>query len=184
MTTPYSDTELLAILRNPRTHDQGFRALLNLYGEKLYWHIRRLVVGHDDAEDVMQETSINIFRHIDKFKGNSSLLTWCYRIATNEALRWLQKQAGLWKSSDAVSEQLADNIATENNLDPKAAEVLFQQAILKLPTQQRITFNMRYYDDLSYEEISQITGKSVGTLKTNYHIAQEKVRNYLKENML
>lgn len=184
MTNHIDDKALIAMISNPATRDKGFRQLLAQYGEKMYWHIRRLVVKHDDAEDVMQETSVNIYRHLDKFKGESTLLTWMYRIATNEALRWLQKQAGLWKSSDAVSMDLADSVASECNLDPENAEVLFQKAILTLPKQQRLAFNMRYYDDLPYEEIANITGKNVSTLKTNYHLAAEKIRNYLKEHSI
>lgn len=184
MTNHIDDKALIAMISNPATRDKGFRQLLALYGEKMYWHIRRLVVKHDDAEDVMQETSVNIYRHLDKFKGESTLLTWMYRIATNEALRWLQRQAGLWKSSDAVSMDLADSVASECNLDADNAEILFQKAILTLPEQQRLAFNMRYYDDLPYEEISKITGKNVSTLKTNYHLAAEKIRNYLKEHSI
>ena len=184
MNNHIDDTALIEMISNPNTCDNGFRQLLAQYGERLYWHIRRLVVKHDDAEDVMQETSINIYRHLDKFKGESSLLTWMYRIATNESLRWLQRQAGLWKSSDAVSMELAENLASECNIDIENAEILFQKAILSLPEQQRLAFNMRYYDDLPYEEISKITGKNINTLKTNYHIAAEKIRNYLKEHSI
>lgn len=178
------DTEILELIKNPDTRERGFRDMLAAYGDKLYWHIRRLIVNHDDAEDVMQETSINIFRHLDSFKGESSLLTWMYKIATNEALRWLRKQAGLWRSIDSVSMELADAVAGEAHMDADAAEVLFQKAILSLPTQQRLAFNMRYYDDLPYEEIAKITGKSVGTLKTNYHLATEKIKEYLKEHSI
>lgn len=176
--------KIVEMLKSDDSKDLGFRMLLKQYGEALYWHIRRIVVGHEDAEDVMQETIINIHRHIEKFKGDSSLTTWIYRIATNESLRWLQKQSGWLRSIDNNNIALADKIMAENDIDAKATEVLFQKALLTLPTQQRIAFNMRYYDELSYEEIAKITGKKVNTLKTNYHFAAEKIKNYIKENSI
>ena len=175
---------IVRLLKSSDTRDQGFRLLLKEYGDTLYWHIRRIVVNHDDAEDVLQETSINIFRHFPKFKGESALSTWIYRIATNEAIRWLQRQAGLFRSVDALGLELADRITAENGIDAHSVEVLFQKALLTLPTQQRIAFNMRYYDELSYEEIAKVTGKNVNTLKANYHFAVDKIKNYIKENSL
>lgn len=179
-----ADDTIAAKLKNPGQRDEGFRLLMAEYGDRLYWHIRRIVVGHDDAEDVMQETAICIYKYAQTFKGDSSLTTWLYKIATNESLKWLNRHDGTSGSENFDAADLADKIAVENDLDPGAAAVLFQKAVLTLPAQQRVAFNMRYYDDLPYEEISKITGKSVSTLKTNYHFAVEKISKYLKENLI
>jgi RNA polymerase sigma-70 factor (ECF subfamily) len=180
----YSDEELCDLLRNPLTKEIGFRALLGQYGRMLYWHIRRTVIGHDDAEDAVQETSIKIWTNLDSFKGNASQLkAWIYRIATNEALQVLRKRTTFMQSIDSIGEELNRTLIAENQLDGNKAEGLLQEALLKLPTQQRIAFNLRYYDELTYEQIAEITGKKVGNLKTNYHFAVEKIRTYLNENI-
>ena len=163
--------------------EKGFRLLMQHCGKALYWHIRRIVVCHDDAEDALQEASIKIFRSLETYRGDGKLISWVYRIATNEALHVLRKKAGLLRSLDSLSQSLSGSLAEESSLDEGSVEVVFQKALLTLPTQQRIVFNMRYYDDLSYEEIAQATGKSVGTLKVNYHYAYQKVKDYLKENL-
>ena len=182
MTTKTDDSAIRQMLLNPSQRDEGFRVLLKQYGRRLYWHIRRIVVGHDDAEDVLQEACIRILDRIDSFKGNGALMAWLYRIATNEALQHLRRQTHLFQSLDSLSDALTARLYAEASLDSDQAEVLFQQALLTLPTQQRIAFNLRYYDELSYDEISSITGKPVGALKTNYHYATQKVKNYIKEH--
>ncbi len=175
--------ELLKKLQHPQTQQQGFRLLMEKYGSSLYWHIRRIVVGHEDAEDVFQETSMKVFSHLDDYRGDArQLRPWLYQIATNEALQFLRRQTHLFQSIDALAPQLERTLTTENPMDENLPEMLLQKALLTLPTTQRITFNMRYFDELSYEEISKVTGKSVGTLKTNYHYATERIRQYLKEN--
>ena len=170
------------MLSDPQRREQGFRQLMSQYGEALYWHIRRIVVGHDDAEDVLQETSIKIFSSIGSFKGEGKLTGWMYRIATNEALTHLRRQTRLFQSIDDLGDKLASKMQAEAPADVHQAETLFQRALLTLPTQQRIAFNLRYYDELSYEEIARITGKKVGTLKTNYHYATEKIKEYIKQH--
>lgn len=174
---------LLEMLTDPQQRERGFRLLMQQYGKTLYWHIRRIVVSHDDAEDALQETSIKIFHGIDSFKGDGQLTTWMYRIATNEALQQLRRQTHVFQSIDALGEKLSNKLETETPLDANATEVLFQKALLTLPTQQRIAFNLRYYDELSYEEIAKVTGKNVNTLKTNYHFAVEKMKKYIKTNI-
>ena len=156
------------------------------YGQPLYWHIRRLVVSHDDAEDALQETFIKIFTKAQSFKGDEkSLAAWFYRIATNEALMVLRRRTThLFQSIDSLGEELSQMVQTESAPGADRADILFQKATLLLPTWQRIAFNLRYYDGLSYEEIAKITGKSAGTLRTNYHYATEKIKNYLKENAI
>ena len=175
---------LVAMLKDSTQRDNGFSLFMSRYGRKLYWHIRRIVVDHDDAEDAMQETAINVLNSIDSFNEQSALSTWVYRIATNEALRVLRRQTHIFQSVDSLGETLIEKLESESDLDAKAVEMLFQKALLQLPTQQRIAFNMRYYDELSYEEIARITGKNVSTLKTNYHIAQNKIKQYIKENSI
>ncbi len=175
---------LVEMLKNEATREQAFKTLMKEYGSTLYWHIRRIVVSHDDAEDALQETAIKVYQNVGKFKGESQLSTWLYRIATNEALLTLRSHTRLFQSIDSISDTLTSKLTAENDVDPEAAEVLMQKALLTLPTQQRIAFNLRYYDELPYEEIAAITGKSEGTLKTNYHYATERIKDYLKKNSL
>ena len=182
MTTNTHDSALQQMLLDPARQDEGFRALLQQYGRRLYWHIRRIVVGHDDAEDVLQDTCIRILDRIGTFKGDGPLMAWLYRIATNEALQHLRRQTHLFQSLDSLSDTLTARLQAEASIDADRAAVIFQQALLTLPTQQRIAFNLRYYDELSYDEISCITGKPVGALKTNYHYATQKVKNYIREH--
>ncbi len=176
------DSTFQQMLLNPAQRNEGFRYLMKQYGKTLYWHIRRIVVGHDDAEDVLQDTCIKVLDKIDSFKGDGPLMTWLYRIATNEALQHLRRQTGLFQSIDSLGETLTTKLKAEAMLDGHQLEILFQQALLTLPTQQRIAFNLRYYDELSYEEIARITGKNIPSLKTNYHYATQRVKNYIKEH--
>ena len=155
------------------------------YGKQLYWHIRRLVVSHDDAEDALQETFIKIFTKASSFHGgDESLQAWFYQIATREALMCLRKRTHAFQSLDSLSGELSSLVVTESAPDADRSAVLFQQAIMHLSTQQRIAFNLRYYDELPYDQISAITGKSEGTLRTNYHYAVDKIKEYLKEHAI
>lgn len=175
---------MYSMLLDPAQRDEGFRRLMAKYGDRLYWHIRRIVVGHDDAEDVLQETCIKILSAIDTLRSSDRLITWIYSIATRESLRHLHRQTRLFQSIDALRPTLTGKLETENPMDEQAVEMTFQKALLTLPTQQRIAFNMRYYDDMSYEEIAAVTGKSIGTLKTNYHYATEKIKKFVKDHSL
>jgi RNA polymerase sigma-70 factor (ECF subfamily) len=182
--TSITDQQLIDMLNNHAQRDQGFRLLMRQYGRCLYWHVRRIVIDHDDAEDVLQETAIKVLESVSKFKGDSQLGTWLYRIATNEALMHLRRQTRLFQSIDTLGPELAERLVSQPDLVGDEAAMLFQRAILQLPTQQRVAFNLRYYDELSYEQIAQVTGKSVATLKSNYHYAVKKIENYLKEHSL
>lgn len=163
--------------RNP---EKGFRLLVEAYQQNMYWHIRRMVVDHEDAQDVLQETFIRIFRYLDEFRSESSLSTWIYRITTNECIRFLSKKKEETISAEEVQEELMNKLMASEYVDyDNAMEVRFQQAILTLPEKQRVVFNLRYYDDLSYEEISKITDSKVETLKANYHFAKEKIKAYM-----
>lgn len=183
MTIKTDDSTLRQMLNDPAQQNEGFRMLMKQYGQMLYWHIRRIVVGHDDAEDVLQETCIKVLSHISDYKAEGSLAMWLYRIATNEALQHLRRQVHLFQSIDSLSDTLTAKLRAESPFEGHQAEVLFQQALLTLPTQQRIAFNLRYYDELSYDEIARITSKSANTLKTNYHYATQRVKTYIQEHI-
>lgn len=174
-------TELIAQLRSNAV--EVFDRLIEQYGDRLYWHIRRVVVNHEDAEDVLQETFAKAYTSIADFRGDSesSLIAWLYRIATNVAINVLRRRKK-WAFSSLDSVR-GDLLATfEHEIDPSADEIVvrLQKAILALPTKQRLVFNMRYYDELSFEQISQATGDSVSTLKTNYHYAVKKVKEQVR----
>ena len=174
-------TELIAQLRSNAV--EAFDHLIEQYGDRLYWHIRRVVVNHEDAEDVLQETFAKAYTSIADFRGDSesSLTAWLYRIATNVAINVLRRRKK-WALASLDSVR-GDLLATfEHEIDPSADEIVvrLQKAILALPTKQRLVFNMRYYDELSFEQISQATGDSVSTLKTNYHYAVKKVKEQVR----
>lgn len=169
-----------ACTRNP---EEGFRMLVDQFQQPMYWHIRRMVVSHEDAEDVLQETFIRIFRYIGDFRSESSLSTWIYRIVTNECIRFLNKKKEEILSSEEMQEDLLNKLMASEYVDyENEMEVKFQQAVLRLPEKQRVVFNLRYYDELSYEEISKITDSKVETLKANYHFAKEKIKEYMTNN--
>jgi RNA polymerase sigma-70 factor (ECF subfamily) len=175
------DDQIIKMLRDPESGERGFRLLMDTWKERIYWHIRRLVVSHEEAEDVLQETFINVYRFAGSFKGESKLSTWIYRIATNECIRWLRKHRipmEKYKYSRPVT-------GSNEGYEPVEEEEIvykFQQAIMQLPEKQRIVFNLRYYDELNYEDIGQILNSPVNALKTNYHYAKEKIREYLLNN--
>ena len=163
--------------------EQGFRILVEKYQSSIYWHIRRMVISHEDAQDVLQEPFIRIFRAMDNFREESSLSTWIYRIATNECLRFLNRRKEQALSTEEVQEELMNKLMASDYVDyDNAMEVKFQQAILQLPEKQRLVFNLRYYDELKYEEISRITDTRVETLKSHYHFAKEKIKEYMINN--
>lgn len=179
------ETSILSLLRQADKQEQGFRLLMRQYGESMYWHVRRIVVGHDDAEDVLQETAISIYKNINQFEGKGSQLkAWIYRIATNKAIEHLRGKTRFFQSIDDLSPALLQTMVTENPVDMDKAEFLLQKKLLSLPTQQRIVFYMRYYDDMPYEDISKVTGKAVGTLKANYHFARMKIEEEIKNHSL
>lgn len=161
--------------------ERGFQMLMDAFQVPIYHYIRRLVVSHEDAEDVLQEVFIRVFRHIGQFRGESSLSTWIYRIATNESLRLLnsRKEEGTVSAED-VREELLDKLKASDYIDyENELAVKFQEAVLNLPEKQRLVFNLRYYDELDYEEIACILDAKVETLKVNYHYAKEKIKEYI-----
>ena len=161
----------------------GFRWLVEKFQSPMYWHIRRMVVSHEDAEDVLQETFIKVFRYLDDFRYECSFSTWLYRIATNECIRFLNHRKEQTVSDEEIHEELMEKLMASEYVDyDNAMEVKFQQALLTLPEKQRLVFNLRYYDELKYEEISQITDTKVETLKANYHFAKEKIKKFMINN--
>lgn len=163
--------------------EKGFRYLMAKYKEAVYWHIRRLVVAHEDAQDVTQETFVRIFRSLSDFKGECTFRSWVYRIATNEALRLLgkYKKEELVSLDDSFSE--LSNLMADEYVDYSDLEtVKLQKAILSLPTKQQLAFNLRYYNELGYDEIAGIIGSTVDGAKSNYHIAKDKIVKYMNVN--
>ncbi|WP_294629290.1 RNA polymerase sigma factor [uncultured Bacteroides sp.] len=161
--------------------EQGFKMLMDAFQAPIYHYIRRLVVSHEDAEDVLQEVFIRVFRHIGEFREESSLSTWIYRIATNESLRLLngRKEEGV-VSAEEVQEELIGKLRASDYIDyENELAVKFQEAVLSLPEKQRLVFNLRYYDELDYEEIARVLNSKVDTLKVNYHYAKEKIKDYI-----
>ncbi|NND15762.1 MAG: RNA polymerase sigma factor [Eudoraea sp.] len=178
-----AEETLVEQLKQKDTQAKAFEVLINTYKERLYWHIRRIVLDHDDADDVLQNTFIKVFRSIDGFKGDSKLYSWMYRIATNESLTFLkQKSRKLGVDSEALQERIANNLQADVYFEGDEIQYKLQQAIATLPEKQKLVFNMKYFEELKYDEISEILETSVGGLKASYHHAVKKIESYLKEN--
>jgi len=174
-----TDTALISMIKDPSLRDQGFLQLMDAYKVPIYWHIRRLVVSHEDAEDILQETFIQVYRFAGSFRGESKLFTWLYRIATNECTTHFRKNKMRLNHSNHIDGKILDELSETDMEKSDAILFKFQQAIQQLPEKQKIVFNLRYYDEMSYEDIGQILNSSVNTLKTNYHYASEKIKQYL-----
>ncbi len=176
------DTKILSLLQNPSTYEQGFKLLVQTYQERLYWLVRRMVSTHEDANDVLQNIFIKIYKSIHNFKGDSKLFTWLYRIATNESITFLNKR----KKKQHFISVAADTTNFENSLqadsyfDGNAAQIKLKSAIAQLPPKQQLVFHMRYYENLAYEDMSEILDTSIGALKSSYFHAAKKVEAYLK----
>ena len=157
--------------------------LVRTYQQKVYWHVRKMVIDHDDADDLTQEVFIKIHKNIANFRQDSQLYTWIYRIATNECLNFLQrKRRRFFLPVGDVEAELAQKLDSGPYVSADEVQLKLQKALLKLPDKQRLVFNMRYYDDLSYEEMASITGTSVGALKASYHHAVKKIEEFLKHS--
>jgi RNA polymerase sigma factor (sigma-70 family) len=175
------DSDILELLGSDL--NKGFRLIVERYNQKLYWHIRRIVILHDDADDALQNTFISAWRNINNFRSESSIYTWLYAIATNEALALINKR----KKNNTVSLEdlgswFADSREGDSWFDGNEAQIKLQNAILQLPEKQRIVFNLKYYDEMSYEDMSRILKTSVGALKASYHHAVKKIEDFVKNN--
>jgi RNA polymerase sigma-70 factor (ECF subfamily) len=179
MTATDIDQQIIQYCVRDKNMDKGFDLLMNVYGKRLYAHIRRMVVGEHDAEDVLQETMINVVRSIKDFKNESKLYTWLYTIATRECLKFFKQKKITLKDFNEANEWLSNTLHAEQSIKAETILIKFHAAILTLPEKQRLVFNLRYFDELSYEDISKITETSVSSLKTNYHYAFEKIKNQL-----
>ena len=177
-----AEETLVNQLKSADTQAKAFEVLIDTYKERLYWQVRRIVLNHDDADDVLQNTFIKVFRNIDGFKGDSKLYSWMYRIATNEALSFLKaKSRKLGVDNEALHERMANNLQADVYFEGSEIQLKLQQAIATLPEKQKLVFNMKYFEELKYEEISEILETSVGGLKASYHLAVKKLERYLKE---
>lgn len=183
MTEEHTDIDLLRQFREESTRHYAFNMLVRKYQQRLYWHIRRIVIDHEDANDIIQNVFIKVWKSLINFREDSQLYTWLYRIATNESLTFLnQKKRRFAIPFSDVEHELSNSLSSDTYFSGEKIQLKLQQAVLKLPTQQRIVFNMKYYDGMKYEEISTILGVSVGGLKASYHHAVKKIEKYLTGN--
>jgi RNA polymerase sigma-70 factor (ECF subfamily) len=174
------DKELLQQFRQADSKERAFTAIIKKYQEKLYWHIRRLVIDHDDANDVLQNMFIKVWRALENFREDSQLYTWLYRIATNESLTFIeQKKRRSSVSLSDVESGLSNKVKADTNFDPNKLEWKLQLAIQHLPEKQRVVFNLRYYDEMPYEEMSRVLETSEGALKASYHHAAKKIEDFI-----
>ncbi|MDE6801333.1 MAG: RNA polymerase sigma factor [Muribaculaceae bacterium] len=180
---PKEEPQLIERLRDPSTCRQAFNEVIRLYSEPLYWQIRRLVNSHDDTNDLLQNTFLKAWQSLDSFRGDAKLSTWLYKIAINESLTFLEREK---KHSDISLDDEASSIVhtieADEWVDGDELSVKLRKAVAQLPEKQRIVFNMKYFDDMNYEEMSEILGTSVGALKSSYHFAVKKIEQYLEEN--
>ncbi|MEN8203748.1 MAG: RNA polymerase sigma factor [Bacteroidota bacterium] len=179
----WDDSDIIEGIKSPDKTEAAFSQLVQKYQERLYWHIRKIVISHEDADDVLQNTMIKVWRSMNNFRSESGLFTWLYRIATNEALTFLkQKKKRNFAPWVDVEQQISDSLESDPWFNGDEVQLKLQQAILKLPEKQRIVFNMKYYDQVKYEDMSEILGTSVGALKASYHHAVKKIETMLGED--
>jgi RNA polymerase sigma factor (sigma-70 family) len=175
-----TDNEILALFREPATKEKAFNMLVKKFQERLYWHIRRMVVDHDDANDVMQNVFIRVWNALANFREDAQLYTWLYRIATNECLTFLEQQKKkATVSINDLESGLSNKIRADKDFDSNKLEWKLQLAIQQLPDKQRVVFTLRYYDEMPYEEMSQVLETSAGALKASYHHAVKKIEDFI-----
>ena len=178
-----SDIELVENLKSEKHKENAFRTLVSIYKERLYWHIRNIVKSHDDTDDVLQNTFVKIYKNINSFKGDSKLFSWMYRIATNESITFINKRAKRLQISNEEVQNLAiNNLKSDVYFEGDAIQLKLQQAIATLPEKQQLVFNMKYFEDIKYKDMSEILETSEGALKSSYHIAVKKIEAYLTSN--
>jgi RNA polymerase sigma-70 factor (ECF subfamily) len=176
-----SDKELVSMFREEKTRQQAFRLIVTRYQKKLYWHIRRILVDHDDTDDVLQNTFIKTWKGLDGFKEDAQLYTWLYRIATNETMSFIRaRKAELFVRFGDAEFSIEDKLGDSNTFQGDEIQKKLQRAIQQLPEKQRIVFTMKYFDDVKYEDMSEILETSVGALKASYHHAVKKIEAYIR----
>ena len=177
------EKEFITALLNPKTQNVAFQNLLQKFQKPLYYHIRNIVLNHDDADDVLQNTFIKVFQNLNKFKGESKLYSWIYRIATNESITFLNSKAKKNNTtSQEIQSKIIDNLQADVYFEGDEIQLKLQKAITILPEKQQLVFKMKYFEELKYEQISDVLGTSVGALKASYHIATKKIEDFLKTN--
>lgn len=175
-----NEVELIQSLKADKSKEKAFRLLVSAYKERLYWHIRKIVISHDDADDVLQNTFVKVFQNIQNFKGESKLFSWMYRIATNESITHLKRNAKhLHLSSEEFQSHQINKLESDVYFEGNAIQLKLQKAIATLPHKQQMVFNMKYFDDIGYKEMSEILETSEGALKTSFHLAKTKIEKYL-----
>jgi RNA polymerase sigma factor (sigma-70 family) len=181
--TLQDEKDFIKELLDPRTQNTAFQKLMRDYQRPLYNHIRNIVLNHDDTDDVLQNTFIKVFQYLNGFKGDSKLFSWMYRIATNEAITFInQKAKRNGTTSEAMQTKIVENLQADVYFDGNEIQIKLQKAILVLPEKQQLVFKMKYFEELKYEEISEILGTSVGALKASYHHAVKKIEDFVKTN--
>jgi len=173
-----SEEELIARLRDEKSRDLAFSLLIDQFQERVYWHVRKMLINHDDADDATQNTFIQVWRNLGNFREESKLFTWIYRIATNEALAIIRKRKQNLRLDD-IGEVLSDYVEQAGSFTGNEIEKKLFKALVKLPEKQKLVFQMKYFEDMKYEEISEVLGTSVGALKASYHHAVKKLEKYL-----
>lgn len=184
MNTPYNEREVLALLQDEKTQRRGFEMIVAQYSEQLYWQIRRMVYSHEDANDLLQNTFIKAWTNIDYFRGDAKLSTWLYRIALNECLTFLNKQrAATTVSLDDPEADVLQKLESDPYFSGDKIQTTLQKALLTLPEKQRMVFNLKYYQEMKYEEMSEIFGTSVGALKASYYHAVKKIEKFFDDEL-
>ncbi len=174
------EKEFISALLNPKTQNKAFQDLVQKYQKPLYVHIRNIVLNHDDADDVLQNTFINVFKYLSSFKGESKLFSWMYRIATNESITFINNKAKRnGTTSEALQTRIVENLESDVYFDGNEIQLKLQNAIAILPQKQQLVFKMKYFEDLKYEQISDVLGTSVGALKASYHHATKKIEEFM-----
>lgn len=177
---PIDEKQLVKDLQDPKTAHTAFDTLMRLYGEQVYWQIRKMVMNHEDANDLLQNSFLKAWNNLDNFRGDARLSTWLYKIAINETINFLNKERNRRNITDDTQDEfLLSNIESDEYFDGDELQEEFQKAITALPEKQRLVFNMRYFDEMKYEKMSEILGTSVGALKASYHHAVKKITAFL-----
>jgi RNA polymerase sigma-70 factor (ECF subfamily) len=177
-----SDDEILARFKEPEGQNYAFNLLVRKYQQKVYWLVRKMVIDHDDANDLTQDVFVKVWKNLPNFQGNSQLYTWIYKIASNECLTFLgKKRRRFFIPIGDVNKELSNKLDSGNHISGDEIQIKLQKALLTLPDKQRLVFNMKYFDEMKYEEISEVVGTSVGALKASYHLAVKKIEEFLNK---
>ena len=177
----YNEKEMTEALKDKKLRADTFSAIVKQYSKPIYWHIRRMVLSHDDTNDILQNTFLKAWNNIEAFRGDSQISTWLYRIAINETLTFIAKNSNNTVSIDTPEGAVVQQLESDVYFNGSRADALFHEAVNRLPAKQRLVFNMKYSENMKYEEISEILGTSVGALKASYHIAVNKIEEYIKK---